>query len=152
MNKNLWILKVLEAVAFGATCPKSAVGAIFVSLDYEILATGFNGAPRHLPHCEDTGCEKDKDGKCVTSVHAEINALVQGAKKGVILEGAMLFVSRWPCKRCAMMLANLNLAAIAVPATGRRNPEGEAVLLKARIESLVVHVDGSMAPLSQSSV
>ena len=57
---------------------KTAAVAVFVGAvvvrDRCILATGYNGSVRGLPHCEDIGCVME-DGHCVTTVHAEANAL-----------------------------------------------------------------------------
>jgi dCMP deaminase len=146
MSKHLYIERVMEAVASKATCPKSSVGAVFVTMDFEIVATGYNGAPKGFGHCSDVGCNQDAAGKCTNTVHAETNAVLQAAKRGSRLEGTILFVSRWPCKRCAMMLANLSLVAVVVPYYGRRNPEGEAVLKKALVECLEICTDGTMRP------
>lgn len=112
MNKHEYICRVTEVVAEKATCPKAAVGAVFVSGDYEILATGYNGAPRGLRDCGEAGCLLDSKGDCVRSSHAELNAIVQAAKRGTPLRGSRLYVTRFPCLTCAKAIVNLGAAEV----------------------------------------
>lgn len=126
MNKIEYILTVLKAVASKATCPQSKVGAIFTTVEFEILATGYNGAPRGLAHCK-TKCS----GKCQTAVHAEANAIIQAAKMGHALRYSELWVTRWPCEKCAMMLINLGICSVI--SNGKEHKKGMDILKKANI-------------------
>lgn len=131
MTKDEYIITVAEAVKSKSTCPQDQVGAVFISDDHEILSTGYNGAPRGLPHCKE-GCE----GKCPTSVHAEANAIVQAAKRGSRLEGSTLFVTRFPCAQCAMLIVNLRVKEVV--SWGKRNPDGEAILRAGGIQASTI--------------
>jgi dCMP deaminase len=64
-----------------------------------ILATGYNGSLRALPHCDEVGHLMD-GGHCVRTVHAEANAIVQAARTGVRLEGGEIYVTASPCFGC----------------------------------------------------
>ncbi len=107
MNKHQYICKITEVVASKSTCPRDKVGAVFVNEDFEILATGYNGAPRGIQHCQ-----HDKEAPCLEAIHAEQNAIIQAAKRGTALKGSILYCTRTPCKACAMMLANLGIKEI----------------------------------------
>lgn len=97
-------------VAGLATCPRLRVGAAIFSPDWQLLATGRNGMPRGEAHCEDVGCQLD-GGHCL-SIHAEENALLQGARTGVRLQGGTMFTTHCPCHRCAGLIINVGLAAV----------------------------------------
>lgn len=86
--------------------------------DYEILSTGYNGAPRGFPHCEDEGCLMI-DGHCANSLHAEQNAIVQAAKRGTSLKGAILYVTHTPCPVCVKLLINLGISRLKIKAKYR---------------------------------
>lgn len=104
-------MQIAHLVATRATCPRLSVGAVIV-LDRRILATGYNGAPRGLPHCPEGGPTNDwpvgclRAGHCIRSLHAEQNALLQAALIGVSCDGATIYVTNQPCNSCAKMLIN----------------------------------------------
>ncbi|MFH1177886.1 MAG: dCMP deaminase family protein [Acidobacteriota bacterium] len=93
-----------------STCPRKAVGAIVVR-DKAVLATGYNGSLRGLPHCTEVGCLIDDD-HCVRTVHAEANALLQAARHGVSIEGADIYVTASPCWDCFKLIANAGIRRI----------------------------------------
>lgn len=86
--------------------------------DRRILATGYNGAPRGLPHCPPGGPNHDwpdgcmRAGHCIRSLHAEQNALLQAAMIGVPCEGATVYVTAQPCNMCAKMLINAGIQRV----------------------------------------
>jgi dCMP deaminase len=90
-----------------STCPRKAVGAVIVR-DRAVLATGYNGSIRGLPHCTDVGCLM-VNGHCVRTVHAEANAILQAAKHGVRLDGAEIYVTASPCWDCFKHIANAGI-------------------------------------------
>ncbi|MCL6522806.1 MAG: dCMP deaminase family protein [Firmicutes bacterium] len=99
-----YFLRLAELVAERATCPRQHVGAVLVR-ERRILATGYNGAPRGLPHCTEVGCSLYGE-HCTRAVHAELNALLQCARFGVAAEGATLYCTHTPCLECAKALVN----------------------------------------------
>ena len=93
-----------------STCPRKSVGAVIVR-DKAILATGYNGSLRGLPHCTEIGCLLEND-HCVRTVHAEANAILQAAKHGVRIEGADIYVTSSPCWNCFKLVANAGIERI----------------------------------------
>ena len=51
-----YFMEIARTVATRATCPRASVGAVLVR-DHRILTTGYNGAPRHVAHCTEVGCD-----------------------------------------------------------------------------------------------
>src|SRR5205807_3467468 len=105
-----YFMQIARDVSTRATCPRRFVGAVVV-LDRRILTTGYNGAPRGLPHCTEVGC-KMQDGHCIRTLHAEQNAIVQGALNGVSLRGGRLYVTCQPCNNCAKMIINAGIERV----------------------------------------
>lgn len=97
-----YFMELAQVVAKRSTCNRRSVGAVLVR-DKRILTTGYNGSPPGLPHCTDDGC-LIVDGHCVRAIHAEQNAIVQGALHGIDLRGATCYVTSSPCVHCAKML------------------------------------------------
>jgi len=93
-----------------STCPRKNVGAVIVR-DKALLATGYNGSLRGLPHCTEIGCLME-NGHCVRTVHAEANAILQAARHGVRIEGADVYVTASPCWDCFKLITNAGLARV----------------------------------------
>jgi dCMP deaminase len=114
---DAYFMQIAHIVATRATCPRRSVGAVIVR-DRRILATGYNGAPRGLPHCPPGGHERDwpegclRAGHCIRSLHAEQNALLQAAMIGVPCDGAAIYVTCQPCNTCAKMLINAGIRRV----------------------------------------
>lgn len=105
-----YFMNIAKQVATRATCDRKHVGAVIVR-DRMILATGYNGSIQGLPHCDEVGHDM-VDGHCVRTIHAETNALVQAARKGISIEGAEIYVTASPCWECFKLLANVGLKKI----------------------------------------
>lgn len=105
-----YFMEVARTVATRATCPRASVGAVVVR-DHRILTTGYNGAPRHVAHCTEVGCQLVND-HCVRTTHAEANAVVQGALYGVSLAGATAYTTHQPCLSCSKLLISAGIAKI----------------------------------------
>ena len=105
-----YFMAIATQVATRSTCDRKHVGAVVVR-EKMILATGYNGSVRGLPHCEDVGCMLE-DGHCVRTIHAEVNALIQAAKHGTRLEGGAIYVTASPCWNCFKYIANTGIRRI----------------------------------------
>ncbi|NBD12159.1 MULTISPECIES: dCMP deaminase family protein [Corallococcus] len=103
-NWDQYFMDIALQVATRATCDRKHVGAVLVR-DKTILSTGYNGAIRGLPHCDEVG-HMMENGHCVATVHAEANAIIQAAKNGVRIDGATIYTTASPCWPCFKLIAN----------------------------------------------
>jgi len=101
-----------------STCLRRQMGALLVR-NKRILATGYNGAPAGLPHCEEVGCLRDRLGipsgqrpELCRGLHAEQNTIVQAALHGVSVQGGVLYCTNQPCVICAKMLINAGVRRV----------------------------------------
>ena len=101
-------MDIAEIMSRRATCPRLQTGAVIVSFDLRILSTGYNGAPENSPHCLENGCLME-DNHCVRSVHAELNALLYAARRGISVEGSTMYILHAPCVRCAICIAQAGI-------------------------------------------
>ena len=121
MTRPSWdeyFLEIARLVKSRSTCLRRQVGAVFVR-DKRLLATGYNGAPSGLKHCEEVGCIRDREGvpsgerhELCRGIHAEQNAMLQAAQHGVGLSGSILYCTNQPCVLCAKMLINAGVKRI----------------------------------------
>lgn len=113
-----YFMDITRLVAKRATCLRRQIGAVIVR-DKRILATGYNGAPRGLPHCIETGCLREQRGipsgqqqELCRGLHAEQNAIIQAALCGVSIENAQIYSYTHPCVVCAKMIINAGIKRI----------------------------------------
>jgi len=107
---NEYFMGIAHQAATRSTCSRKHVGAVIVR-DRTVLSTGYNGSLRGLPHCEDIGCIME-DGHCITTVHAEANAILQAAKNGVSIADSELYTTASPCWNCFKLIANAGIRRI----------------------------------------
>ncbi|HPW54931.1 MAG TPA: dCMP deaminase family protein [Thermoanaerobaculaceae bacterium] len=113
MSRVSWdryFMNLAVQAATRSTCPRKHVGAVIVR-DKAVLATGYNGSLRGLPHCTDVGCLMD-NGHCVRTVHAEANAILQAARHGVRIERSEMVVTASPCWECFKLIANAGIVKV----------------------------------------
>jgi len=97
-DKENYYLDIAETVALRCTCLRRKYGAIIV-LNDEIIATGYNGAPRGRQNCLDRNtCMRDELNipqgeryELCRSVHAEANAIISAARRDMI--GSTLYMT-----------------------------------------------------------
>jgi dCMP deaminase len=130
-----YFMAIAREVASRSTCDRKHVGAVIVR-EKMILATGYNGSIRGLPHCDDEG-HLMEDGHCVRTVHAEANAIVQAARNGVRVEGGNIYITASPCFGCFKMVANAGLSRIVF---GEFYRDERIFELSRRLEIQLVHL------------
>lgn len=113
-----YFMDITKQVATRSTCLRRAVGAILVH-DKRIIATGYNGGPSGLAHCLDIGCLREQLGipsgqqhELCRGIHAEQNAIIQAARYGVPIDGAVLYCTTQPCTQCTKMIINAGISEI----------------------------------------
>ena len=97
-------------LASRSTCNRLSVGAVLVR-DKRIITGGYNGSVSGDAHCIDEGCYL-RDGHCVRTIHAEMNAILQCAKFGISTDGASLYVTDFPCLQCTKSLLQAGIKEI----------------------------------------
>ncbi len=120
LDWNEYFMEITKVVAKRSTCIRRKVGAILVR-DKQILATGYNGSPKNLEHCQSKGCLRQKLNipsgqrhEICRAVHAEQNAVIQAAVNGVSIKNAVLYCTNFPCSICAKILVNAEIKKIYI--------------------------------------
>ena len=126
-TKDQYYMNIAKAVCKRSTCLKRKYGCVIVNND-EIIATGYNGNPRGMTNCCDTGkClrlnkpHNTGDYSDCHSVHAEQNAMLSASRRDMI--GAIMYlygeefgaeIEAKPCPICGRMIANSGIIKIVV--------------------------------------
>jgi len=99
-----------------STCLRRKVGAVAVK-EKRIIATGFNGQVSGTVHCkkclrEELGIPSGQRQEICRALHAEQNVLIQCAKYGPPIKGAIIYQTTKPCITCFKMLLNAGVESI----------------------------------------
>lgn len=115
---DTYFMGMAKLAARRSSCLRRAVGAVLVK-DRRLLATGYNGAPSGVTHCEVVGCLRERlkvpsgeRHELCRGLHAEQNAIIQAAVHGVSIKGATLYCTNHPCSICLKMLINAGITEI----------------------------------------
>jgi dCMP deaminase len=121
MTTPNWIdyfFEITLAVAKRSTCLRRKVGAIAV-IDKQIIATGYNGAPKKITHCNVRGCYRQlhnipsgQQHEACYGAHAETNLIAQAAYTGVLLRKAVIYCTTYPCSMCMKTLINAGISKV----------------------------------------
>lgn len=123
-DKDTYYLDIAAAISKRSTCLRRQYGAVIVNND-EVIATGYNGAPRGEANCNEAGiCWREAHNiphgeqyeKCV-SVHAEMNAIISAARKEMLggtlflygYEGKEVMQNPLPCTICRRLIKNAGI-------------------------------------------
>lgn len=130
-DKINYYLDISQTVAERGTCLRRNFGAIIVRND-EIIATGYNGAPRGRVNCSDLGtCMRERLNvpkgqryELCRSVHAEANCIISAQRSDML--GATLYLACLdaktgelygdvePCSMCKRMIINAGIAQVVI--------------------------------------
>ena len=133
-DKINYYLDIAETVTSRSTCMRRKYGAIIVTND-EIVATGYNGAPRGRKNCMDLDfCTRDhlnipsgERYELCRSVHAEANAIISAARRDMV-GGTLYLVGRnaqtgellhdaTSCSMCRRLVINSGLSKVVIRRT-----------------------------------
>lgn len=141
LTKTEYYLSIAEQVATRSTCLVSKYGCVIVKNDI-IVSTGYNGSPRGVKNCSDTGvCLRDVTGNrrydACRSVHSEANALLQANYSDLI--GSTIYISRYDksessnetvesCQNCKRLLLNAQVEKVVC-----RQVDGNVISVEPKI-------------------
>ena len=115
-----YFMDMAELARKRTTCLRRGVGAVIVK-DNRVIATGYNGTPKGITHCSETGCLREKLGvpsgqrhELCRGLHAEQNAIIQAACTGASIDGATLYCTTQPCSICSKMIINAGIKRIVI--------------------------------------
>ncbi len=118
MSWDEYFMEMAKLASKRSTCLRRKTGAVLVK-DNRVIATGYNGAPKGLPHCSEVGCVREElkvpsgqRHELCRGLHAEQNAIIQAAVFGVSTKGATLYCTTFPCSICAKMIINAEIKEV----------------------------------------
>ena len=124
---NEYFIEIAKVVSRRSTCLRRTYGAVIVK-DRVIISSGYNGSPRGLVNCIDTGtCTREElkvpSGEryeLCEAVHAEQNAIIYAQPDR--MKNATIYIAGYedngdfavgkPCKLCDRMIRNSQIKEV----------------------------------------
>ena len=127
-----------------STCLKVKVGSMILTKDKIPIF----GANHGVSDCITSGCRRVKlygnaskehrlPSDC-DAIHSEVDAICTAAKQGNRLQGATIFVTRYPCEACARAIAASGISTVVYGRSESISPYTALILAHAGVS--VVHM------------
>ncbi|MDD2651855.1 MAG: dCMP deaminase family protein [Sulfurimonas sp.] len=104
MLSDINFINIAKEIATASKCVSKQVGAVIVK-DGRILSTGYNGTPAGYINCREhwdgNYTSEHHEWSKTYEIHAEMNAIIWAARKGISVEGATIYVTLEPCSECS---------------------------------------------------
>ena len=127
-----YFMAIVKIIASRGTCDRLYAGSVLVK-DNRIIATGYNGSPPGLPHCDDIG-HLLEEGHCVRTIHGEHNSLLQDARlSSTSTEGSTMYTKYSPCIHCAKYVIACGIKRVVIGKV-YRNPSAVDMLKEAGVQ------------------
>ena len=141
-----YFMGIMKAVAARGTCDRGRVSAV-IAKDKRIVATGYAGAPRGLPHCDDAGHilkesikpNGEKTHNCIRTTHAEMNAITQAAFHGISVAGSTVYCRMEPCLDCTKAIINAGIKRVVCEMRYKDGEMTRDFLKQAGVELVVLN-------------
>jgi dCMP deaminase len=109
-------MEIVDIIAKRSPCLSRHVGAV-LTIDNRIIATGYNGPPSKMEHCQICVRKSKKlasglGHEFCPAVHAEQNVIISCVNNGIKVKNATIYISCMPCSMCMRLLLSLNINCI----------------------------------------
>lgn len=109
MNRPSWeqyFKNITLRTAERSPCNRLQVGCVLVK-DNRIISQGYNGFISGHPH--NSVIINDHE---IATIHAEQNAIIDCAKRGVKCEGSTAYITHFPCINCLKFLVQAGVVKV----------------------------------------
>lgn len=106
-----YFMNIAKIVSERSTCDRAYVGCVLVNKDNRIVSTGYNGSISGNAQCDEVG-HTMRDGHCIATIHAEMNAILYCAKEGISIKNSVCYVTHFPCLNCTKALIQAGISKI----------------------------------------
>lgn len=106
LDWNDYFITIAYLVSKRSSCHRLNVGCILVK-DNRIISSGYNG---HLPKTEHRSVVRDNHEQL--TIHAEMNSIMDCAKRNVSTNKSVAYITHFPCLNCFKGLVTSGISKI----------------------------------------
>lgn len=101
-----YFMSIAIIASLRSPCHRLHVGSVIVQ-NNRLISMGYNGFISGAPHTS-----RIQDGHEQSTIHSEINAITDCAKRGVSLENSKIYITHFPCINCFRSIAACGIKEI----------------------------------------
>lgn len=106
INWDEYFMSIALLASCRSPCCRLHVGSVIIN-DNRIISMGYNGFFSGVQHISYV-----RDGHEQATIHSEINAITDCAKRGVSTNGSTIYVTHYPCINCFKSIASCGIKKI----------------------------------------
>ena len=116
MSWQEYFMKTATLASIRSPCERLKVGCVLVK-NNRLISMGYNGFLAGTDHKSIV-----RWGHEQATIHAEINAITDAAKRGVSIDGAEAYITHYPCVNCFKALASSGISKIYYQGDYKNDP------------------------------
>jgi dCMP deaminase len=106
LDWNKYFMSIALLASCRSPCKRLHVGSVIVK-ENRIISMGYNGFISGCPHNSHI-----IEGHEQATIHSEVNAITDCAKRGVSLDGSKIYITHYPCINCFKTIASCGIVEI----------------------------------------
>lgn len=106
LNWDEYFMSIALLASCRSPCDRLHVGCVIVK-NNRIISMGYNGFISGAPHTS-----RIVDNHEQSTIHSEINAITDCAKRGVSLDSSKIYITHFPCINCFKSIAACGIKEI----------------------------------------
>lgn len=103
---NEYFMSIAVLASCRSPCSRLHVGSVIVK-NNRLISMGYNGFISGAPHIS-----RIYDNHEQSIIHSEINAISDCARRGASLDGAVIYITHFPCPNCFRSIAACGIKEI----------------------------------------
>lgn len=135
MSRLSWdeyFMRIAQLSSVRSPCTRLKVGCVLVK-NNRMISMGYNG---FLTGCDHKSIVKNNHEQA--TIHAEVNAITDAAKRGVSIENAIAYLTHYPCLNCFKALAASGIKKIIYFEDYKNDPTVKELNYDVHLEKLFI--------------
>ena len=125
-----YFMSIAYLISTRSPCDRLHVGCVLVK-ENRVISSGYNGFLPGAPHTS-----RVRDNHEQSTVHAEQNCIADCAKRGVSTDGAVAYITHYPCIHCCKMLLASGITKIYFNKDYKNDTLVKELLQDANVEAI----------------
>lgn len=121
---HTYFINMLDVIRSRSKDPNTQTGCVIVTKEHNVVSTGYNSFPRGINDNIPERLVRPEKYKWLE--HCDRNAIYAAARKGVALEGCIMYLTGLPCIDCSRAIIQAGIVEVVYDANNQEKWEKTA--------------------------